>query len=86
MMCRYGDSYVYPTWAEGLGLLMSLSSMVMVPGYAIYYVLTQPGSIMQVSHSGISWGQNFSKETKLFSKDPDAPLTLRLIHHPRPNV
>ena len=73
MMCRYGDSYVYPTWAEGLGLLMSLSSMVMVPGYAIYYVLTQPGSIMQVSHSEISWGA-------------DAPLTLRLIHHPRPNV
>ena len=28
--------------------MMSLSSMVMVPGYAIYYVLTQPGTIMQV--------------------------------------
>ena len=49
--CRYGKDYTYPKWAEILGLLMSLSSMVMVPGYAIYYVLTQPGTIMQVSHS-----------------------------------
>ena len=40
---------MYPTWAEALGLMMSLSSMVMVPGYAVYYVLTQPGTIMQVS-------------------------------------
>ena len=49
--CRYGKDYVYPTWAEALGLMMSLSSMVMVPGYAVYYVLTQPGTIMQVSQS-----------------------------------
>ena len=68
MMCRYGDSYVYPTWAEGLGLLMSLSSMVMVPGYAIYYVLTQPGSIMQVSHSGISWGRTFLRKLNCYQK------------------
>ena len=47
--CRYGKDYEYPTWAEALGLMMSLSSMVMVPGYAVYYVLTQPGTIMQVS-------------------------------------
>ena len=49
--CRYGKDYEYPTWAEALGLMMSLSSMVMVPGYAVYYVLTQPGTIMQVSLS-----------------------------------
>ena len=48
---RYGKDYVYPTWAEALGLMMSLSSMVMVPGYAVYYVLTQPGTIMEVSVS-----------------------------------
>ena len=47
---RYGKDYVYPTWAEALGLMMSLSSMVMVPGYAVYYVLTQPGTIMEVSY------------------------------------
>ena len=45
----YGHDYTYPKWAEILGLLMSLSSMVWVPGYALYYVLTQPGTIMEVS-------------------------------------
>ena len=44
----YGHDYVYPGWAEALGLLMSFSSMIWVPGYAIYYVLTQPGTIMEV--------------------------------------
>ena len=44
----YGHDYVYPNWAEILGLLMSFSSMIWVPGYAIYYVLTQPGTIMEV--------------------------------------
>ena len=44
----YGHDYVYPGWAEILGLLMSFSSMIWVPGYAIYYVLTQPGTIMEV--------------------------------------
>ena len=45
---KYGHDYSYPKWAEGLGLLMSVSSMIWVPGYALYYVLTQPGTIMEV--------------------------------------
>ena len=45
----YGHDYVYPGWAEILGLLMSFSSMIWVPGYAIYYVLTQPGTIIEVT-------------------------------------
>ena len=45
---KYGHDYTYPPWAEGLGLLMSVSSMIWVPGYALYYVLTQPGTIMEV--------------------------------------
>ena len=43
----YGD-YVYPSWAEGMGLLISFSSMIWVPGYAIYYLFTQPGSFSEV--------------------------------------
>ena len=34
--------------------MLSLSSMVMVPGYALYYVLTQPGSIRQNFKQGLS--------------------------------
>ena len=41
-------SYEYPGWAEGLGLCFSFASMMWVPGYAIYYLLTQPGTFMQV--------------------------------------
>jgi len=45
----YGKSYNYPRWAEGLGFCMSFASMIWVPAYAIYYVLTAPGSIKEVS-------------------------------------
>jgi len=46
---KYGKSYNYPRWAEGLGFCMSFASMIWVPAYAIYYVLTAPGSIKEVS-------------------------------------
>ena len=45
----YGHNYKYPKWAEGMGFCMSLASMVWVPGYAIYYLLTQPGTLAQVA-------------------------------------
>merc|ERR1719402_2006937 len=35
----YGD-YEYPMWAEVMGLLISASSMICVPLYAVYYVLS----------------------------------------------
>ncbi|KAJ8912113.1 hypothetical protein NQ315_005449, partial [Exocentrus adspersus] len=37
----YGD-YEYPLWADIIGLCISFSSMIWVPVYAIYYVLTEP--------------------------------------------
>ena len=45
---KYGSDYHYPKWAEMVGLAISFSSMMWVPVYAIYYILTQPGSIMEV--------------------------------------
>ena len=35
----YGEDYQYPKWAEILGLLISVSSMIWVPGYSVYYFL-----------------------------------------------
>ena len=46
---KYGD-YEYPMWAEILGLCISLSSMVCVPAYVVYYALSRPGTIMEVSN------------------------------------
>ena len=50
----YGNDYTYPAWAEMLGLCLSFSSMVWVPGYALYYLATQPGSVMQNLRTGIT--------------------------------
>ncbi|CAG9860469.1 unnamed protein product [Phyllotreta striolata] len=49
---EYSD-YKYPLWADMVGLMISFSSMAWIPIYAIYYVLSQPGSIMQNMKKGI---------------------------------
>lgn len=46
-LLKYGDSYVYPIWAQGLGLCLALSSMVCVPAYAIYAMATTKGTLKQ---------------------------------------
>lgn len=45
----YGKDYKYPKWAEYMGICMSFTSMSCVPGYAIYYLITQPGTFREVS-------------------------------------
>ncbi|ENN80479.1 hypothetical protein YQE_03083, partial [Dendroctonus ponderosae] len=49
---RYGE-YNYPLWANIFGLGISFSSMLWVPVYAIYYLLTQPNSIIQNFKDGL---------------------------------
>merc|ERR1711892_198930 len=48
-----GD-YHYPAWGEVLGFAISLSSMLWVPGYAIYYLLSTPGSWTEVLRQGVT--------------------------------
>jgi len=68
-------SYEYPGWAEGLGLCFSFASMMWVPGYAIYYLFTQPGTFMQNLRSGLSPNMNLRKEAKIASKLQQAART-----------
>ncbi|CAG9760689.1 unnamed protein product [Ceutorhynchus assimilis] len=49
---RYGE-YKYPLWANIVGLGISFSSMLWVPLYAVYYVFTQPNSIVQNFKAGV---------------------------------
>ncbi|KAL1498067.1 hypothetical protein ABEB36_008924 [Hypothenemus hampei] len=49
---RYGD-YTYPAWANIVGLGISFSSMLWVPIYALYYILTEPNSILENIKAGI---------------------------------
>ncbi|XP_014606088.1 PREDICTED: sodium- and chloride-dependent GABA transporter 1-like isoform X1 [Polistes canadensis] len=44
---KYGNDYEYPTWAEIVGFCLSISSMIWIPLYAIYYVFVTPGSIKE---------------------------------------
>ena len=44
----YGN-YTYPVWSDALCSMMSLSVIVWIPVFAIYYLCTEPGDIMQVA-------------------------------------
>lgn len=65
---KYGNDYVYPEWAEGMGLCMSLASMIWVPGYALYYLLSRPGTILENLRNGMSANMSLRKEAKIASK------------------
>jgi len=50
----YGGDYHYPVWGEMLGFMISLSSMIWVPGYFVYYLLTTEGSLKERIALGIT--------------------------------
>ncbi|KAK9503688.1 hypothetical protein O3M35_010195 [Rhynocoris fuscipes] len=49
----YG-TYEYPTWAQVVGIGISLASMLWIPGYAVYYFIVTPGSFKQKVKDGLT--------------------------------
>jgi len=47
-------NYTYPVYGEALGFMISLSSVLWVPGYAIYFCVTNKGTWSQVLKKGIT--------------------------------
>ncbi|KAI5719128.1 hypothetical protein M8J76_005554 [Diaphorina citri] len=41
------ESYVYPQWANVLGVAIASSSVIMIPGMAVYQMIITPGTFMQ---------------------------------------
>lgn len=41
-------NYEYPWWGQAIGWFLALSSMVCIPGYAIYLYLVTPGTFSEV--------------------------------------
>lgn len=56
--------YVYPTWAYVMGWMMALSSILLVPGWALYKLTTVTGTLSQVGQVH-QWTRNV-KEWFLF--------------------
>lgn len=48
---KFGLHYTYPWWGQSLGWLMALSSMLCIPGYAIWKYQTTPGTFSEVCFS-----------------------------------
>ena len=45
---KFGLNYVYPWWGQSLGWILALSSMLCIPGYAIWKYQTTPGTFSEV--------------------------------------
>ncbi|XP_020298339.1 sodium- and chloride-dependent GABA transporter 1-like [Pseudomyrmex gracilis] len=70
----YGGRYQYPLWADIIGVCLSLSSMLWIPGYALYYIISTPGSITENISKGLQ--PNIKSHAKLPKGDKSGVIPM----------
>lgn len=76
---RYGQTYKYPPWAEGLGWIISLCSIIWIPLAAVHTLYTSKGSFIQRLRSSIT---PISEMAAAGSKEPAIKLKLEMYEPP----
>lgn len=68
---KYAKTYEYPAWGEVLGFMISCSSMIWVPAYALYFLIKTPGSLRERWAFGITPQINMRPDATIseYSKD-----------------
>lgn len=60
------DDYKYPLWGDGMGLFLSISSMVCIPIYFVYKIIVSPGSTLyEVNNDYFKKARSFIIESVL---------------------
>ena len=78
----FGEDYKYPKWAEILGLCISFSSMIWVVLYAIYWMITTPGTLKERWIQGVTpvFDQKKSKNGGVNNENLPAEEENRLVN------
>lgn len=69
----YGNKYQYPAWAEVMGFGMSIASMIWIPTYAIYYLISTPGTLRENIRKGLTPNIKCANRTKSQKSDVKVP-------------
>lgn len=83
---KYGD-YVFPFWANAIGWALSFSSVSLIPIVAIYKIIREKGSFIEVRQLQLAWDvfQNMTARIRLRLIFADFPFMLlsciSLCHH-----
>ena len=76
------DNYVYPFWANALGLVIAASSVLCIPVVAIYQYWSAPGNWRQkLTHIITPYSESHSRQTQV----PMVTSTSIVIQEPIPD-
>ena len=66
---KYGD-YIFPTWANSLGWLLTFSSVAVVPAVAARKILQEEGSLSERVRKLIQCNQDWKPKSSPVKGDP----------------